>query len=1173
MSRINNRNTKTTVKKSRVAKSDDDSASYDASVTDVDDSSEIDPIEYDVDYNIQSSQSSQLRELHTFFSDAKMINGKNNPTTNIIDRFTGKPYNVPERKIPKMFKILEACRLSKQKLMFAERQQDYSGIMLDFDIYQDAEDDQLTDEIFHVLCQKIIELLMKIINFGETKKEVIYIGITRKPKIMYKEEHGCHKDGFHILMPGIKVQKGVKKLIINKLIENEIIDQVMAEVEPANINVKGLPYQRNDFLDKNSATVPVFFIGSRTKKESVAYVLSHVYEATINFEMKNIMLKPHKLAKNKDANICHEFSLNYECPGGTIKKHNYEACDKYNTEIQELNRNDKEVEEANKNYGALSMNSVHDAQIKEIQELLDTLSPARHEDYGMWRDVVFALANTSVSYKDLAEYFSRKSKDKFNMTDFEKMWTDATRGPIKNRRALTLGSIHYWAKQDNPERYKQLRNMSVYNTALTMVYETYKEGTLSHSDISELLYRLLKHKFITDIPEGEKYRIWYEFILDDDDHIEGELYKWRRWPGTPVSLMRYISETLPTLFDQVLKCAKKKYDDSIGDLSKYYKKVLDNLKSTMRKLGDRNFKKNVMAESEDKFSKLGFSSMLDKEPLIRGVANGVLKLSQRGQGPQLVQGYHSYMISKYTDVPYIAFDPYDPLTKKILITLRKMFPDNEPDSFEFTMYYLSSTLDGNPKESMFMLMVGVGSNGKTFLVELHKSAIGNIYGVKLPLNYLTSKNSSADTATPATMLLKDATFAYFSESDKYEVLNAARMKEITGQETLAGRKLHQDMINFKPKCHYLVTSNNDFDITSHDWGTWRRMCYNPLKIRFVDINNEKIDKSDPCQREADDSITDTWTADPDVRGRYLGFMVWMHFWLYHTPEYRGKVKRVPHQHVAFETEKYRRRQDVVSAFLAQRLVKVKGVDGETDTAVMHSMYEEIQKYTLWYQKTQGGLLIGKGLIEMFQNSQIGNLIKKTKRGPFLVGHRFLDNNEEPAENEEYAMKNIFDIEAPADNFGIIPETPEEYYDKVCKKYDAYKHLFNGQAKYDVDTTAESKLFSDDTIGLAPKDGDLDPTNPNNLTLGNYDLSSNKGTSKYNSILNTYNKYTKASDTKSVSGRSDNIEINGRILPNGIVLRALEEPSVNYLTDEYAVDITGFLPADEDSDFEDNDFDE
>jgi hypothetical protein len=407
---------------------------------------------------------------------------------------------------------------------------------------------------------------------------------------------------------------------------------------------------------------------------------------------------------------------------------------------------------------------------------------------------------------------------------------------------------------------------------------------------------------------------------------------------------------------------------------------------------------------------------------------------------------------------------------------------------------------------MIMIMVGKGSNGKSFLVELHKSAIGDTYGVKMPLQYLTTKSTSADNATPATMMLKDATFAYYSESDKHEVLNAARMKEITGQETLAGRKLHQDMVNFKPKCHHLVTSNHDFDIHSHDHGTWRRVIYNPLKIRFVDTANEKFDINDPLQREADVTISDVWTADPEVRGRYLGFLVWMHYWLY--KKYGGKVKRVHHPHIDFSTEKYKMRQDTITAFLAQRLVKTTTEDAQTP------LIDEIQKYITWYTKTQGGLLPAKGMTEMFQNSSLGAFIKQTKRGAVLVGHRFLDSNENPAEGEEYAKKDVYELEMEDGKIDVISETPDEYYARVCAEYDKHKHFFNGDAVYEADTSI-SKFLDSPVAKMA--------TPPTPVTRG------------------------------------DNVEYNGRILPSGVVLRALDEPIMNYLTDNFCTELAGYLP--------------
>jgi hypothetical protein len=320
-------------------------------VLDTDIESEIDPLDADVNYGIQLVQSADLRNLNDFFSDAKMINPSNDPTTNIINRQALKCYNVPEKKIPKMFKLLEICRRNRQRLMFTEKQQESSGIMLDFDIYQDTEEDQITDEILYVLCQKIIELITKIINFKDAKKEVLYVGITRRPKITWNEEKQCYKDGFHLILPSMKVSKGVKKLLIQKLIESEIIDQVMEDVQPANIKIRGDQYQHKHFLDTMSAVVPTFFVGSSTKKGHAPYVLTHIYEVTVIFDTKTIMLvKNDSLLKSKSFNVCHEFSLNYECPNGVIKKVHYEPIDKFAGDIADLGKQSKQEEELTKNF-------------------------------------------------------------------------------------------------------------------------------------------------------------------------------------------------------------------------------------------------------------------------------------------------------------------------------------------------------------------------------------------------------------------------------------------------------------------------------------------------------------------------------------------------------------------------------------------------------------------------------------------------------------------------------------------------------------------------------------------------------------------------------------------------------------------------------------------------------
>jgi phage/plasmid-associated DNA primase len=1167
--------------------SDDSDDSKRNRIIGVDSGSDEDPLESTAKYRIQSRNIKELADLVGFLDNKEFINKEGDPTTNIIDRMYKKCYKIQDIKIHRFFMLLERCRKLKIRTMMTERQQEYSGIMLDFDIYQDKDKSQLNSDIFILLCQKIVKLLLKILDFGDVKKDIIYVGITRKPALAYKDEEQCYKDGFHLIIPGIKIRKSVKILLIKELLENKVIDDVFAEVEPTQKKIKGKEFERQDYLDTHCSKVPVFFVGSSTKEGSPPYDLSNIYECKI--DSKEIIVYPTdkftKVKKNKEINICNEFSLNFEAKDPIIIKKKYEVNPKYISKIEEIeNKTDYKESEIVRNFGVLSTNAIHDAQTLEIKDMLDILDPKRAENYVDWFNVLCALANTSTSYKTLAEYFSRKS-NKFNAVEFEKAWIHAMKGPAGGKKGLGVGSIIYWASMDNPEKWKKLRKQTAYEMLLTMIYERHLDGNLLHFHIATILHKLLKHKYITDIPEGEKDRVWYEFILDDDNYLPGELYKWKRCREKhPVSLSRYVSVQLTELFNMVADKICKHRDEETGDSAAYYQKVLGNFNKTTRKLGDTAFKRGIMTEAELLFYSVGFSIDLDKDPLIRGVANGVLKLSINGTGPSLITGYHNYKISKYTDVPYIPFNPYDPLTKEILITLRNIFPDDEPDTFDFVMNYFATTIDGMPKESMFLIMVGGGSNGKTFLVELHKSTIGNVYGVKLPINFLTAKSKDSDGPTPAVMMLKDATLASYSESDQNEVLNTSRMKELTGQETIAGRKLHQDMVNFKPKCHHLVTSNFEFDVNSSDYGTWRRILRVNLKVTFFPSEkHEHYEAKNSNHRIGNDKVTDQWTQDPDVKGRYFGFLVWIHYWLYRN--YKGKVGNVPHPHIKCETEEYQEKQDIIKQFLNKRLVKV------ADEKKQYSLDDEIKKYKVWYEE-QKGTKPAKGVVEQFQNSELRRNIKNTTRGLYLEGYRFLDYGEEPLDGEERVT--ISDSkESRLKKYGAIPkpEKPEEYYKRICEEYDKKKYLFDTEPKYDIDISSipEYAFKSDSKVNdrkYQPRE--ILPDSKVNDSKLNTDekvnITDHKNITDFDKRLGRkpINKAeTKVESKSSTNKISDGLSLDfiSNIVSNGVESSAYqtsnikssktskyisEEPISNYLTDELITDDESYiLPYDDD----------
>ena len=992
------------------------------------------------EYNVLSYHNHHLNELVSFLDNPNLINSTGDPTTNIIDRFRGKCYNITGKKLIRFFKLLENCRRNPSiKIMFNEKQGEYSGIMLDFDIHQDTEEEQVDEECIYNLIMAILDILVDIVDFP-TKTINTYVAIIRKPNIKYDEKRDVYKDGFHILIPGIMITRGLKRLLINKLLDYDEFYDAFANVDPS----ETLNESIKDFLDINSPHVPVFFLGNKSKTESPAYKLEYIFKCKIANDKKrrHVIKKCTEEWMSPNINLCYELSLNFEAPNGIIKHNSYDERAEYSAEVlKQIEYKEALDKDLIKNHGELSSLIIHDKEAEELKKYLDILKPFRYIEYVHWHRVLCALSNNT-SYKSIAEAFSRKS-DKFDYCVFDQLWESLIHSSKKDR--ITINSIYYWAKKDNYKSYESIRKSSATNILQNIALTNYKEGIISNYDIAKILHFLRKNKYFVDKQLGDKSYTWYEFIFEEDPHEPGEEFKYRILTGPPSSLSRYMSEVLPKLFDRIFNTIKQKIDTvEEENLIKFYSLVYKNFKASIRRLGDRNFKRNCLLESETLFEHIGFANKLDKDPLIRGVGNGILKLSTKSNGkPELIRGHHQYFVSKHTKVPYIAFNPYDEKTKDLLMVLRDIFPDDEPDSFEFMMSYLASTIDSNPKESIFVMAVGNGANGKSFLSEIHQAALGD-WSVKMQLSYLISKQKNADSASPSIMQLKDATIAFYSESNRFDVLNDARVKEVTGMETLSGRHLHKNLVNFKPNCHHFVTTNNDFEIQSTDHGIWRRIVYLRMKIKFINTSVEKY-TGEKNTRIANPAVTEVWENSPEMQGRYLGILVWYHYFLYR--KYRGKVLNVPHPHIQADNERYRERQDMISRFLKERYVKC------ADETEEYRLSREIPKYTAWYYANNGAKLPSKGISEQFMNSRIRSHIKQGARGAYLVGHRFLSDSDDLDVGEKYAMTNIFDNEPPDDNFGIKKETSADYYKRICEEYEQYKHIFTSSEdnySYDID---------------------------------------------------------------------------------------------------------------------------
>jgi P4 family phage/plasmid primase-like protien len=222
------------------------------------------------------------------------------------------------------------------------------------------------------------------------------------------------------------------------------------------------------------------------------------------------------------------------------------------------------------------------------------------------------------------------------------------------------------------------------------------------------------------------------------------------------------------------------------------------------------------------------SKSFDSDPYLLGVQNGVVDLRLGA----LLKSKPDLRVSKRTNV---AFDP-DAICPLFLSYLSKVLPDN--DVRRFLQRYVGYLLTGEVIEHKFIFFYGLGRNGKTVLIELLGFLLGD-YAVKLQTELLMKHTRSTQQASPDLMKLRGARFAYCSETTEGRMLDDARVKELSGGDTIIARPLYSSEVSFSPTHKLLMVGNHKPIITDNSEGLWRRMVIMPFNHTISD------DESDP----------------------------------------------------------------------------------------------------------------------------------------------------------------------------------------------------------------------------------------------------------------------------------------------------------------------------------------
>ena len=913
------------------------------------------------------------------------ITPKGSDATNVIDQGARITYGFCPERVAELTALLERGRAAGLTNHFSERQGTPAapacGIMLDFDLVVGSADAAATERDLHRLALRVAAAFHRDLVFppaalvrGEAR---VHIFSTLKPAPT-PLPGGGYKYGFHLLAPGVWTSRGYKKYLVRALRADPAVAGVLAGI--------GAQGDVAASLDPGSASVPVLYLGS-CKRGGRPYGLGPAFE--VAFEAAGARgeffpllrtLTPAELAPH---NLVAELALCSEASGAPlVPAHVCEYREALAGEIEDLACRTRDgllpADELLLAEHALSTLAVRDPEARYLHQILDLLDPSYSCEREKWRNVIYALANTSDGYRPLAEWFSQKCPAKWadgGRETLAQLWAEAAEHRGGHAAPLTRRSLLAWAKACNPERFRQISEQSYFSLLTRYVYDY--GGELEHYMVAKVLHAMLGEKFVVDVDEGRhgKYTYcWFEFVVPGQPSCGGEVWKWRK-EVEPDELQTYLSENLVKVFDQVVEHLATQLAEA-GDPGReaYYKKLVGRFAFSRQRIFNNTFKNGVLKQATYLFRRRGFVEALDQDPSLLGLGNGVLLLGARCS---LISHFHEFPVMRFSPVAYRPFDPADPWTRLMLDALADIVP--EADFRDWLLFFAASSLGGGVKEGLLLLWNGGGANGKTFFMRMVAKTLGRHYARKLNISLLTSERESADKPNSAVMQLKGCRWGYVEETQKAEPLNSQRLKEIVNPGEISGRDLNQRQENFEVTANLAVGQNYPFLIDTTDHGTWRRLRFYMSKVRFC----ASPDPGNPFEKKDDQRFVREYIADPACQAAFLSILV--HYYQRLQREYGGELKRVPSATLDQGTQAFRNGQDTLHRFITEMTVVSPGQGCEYSLSAVATRYVE------WYGANIGRLrpVVSEIMTDLENSALQGYIRRAPNKTQMLVGVRLV----------------------------------------------------------------------------------------------------------------------------------------------------------------------------------------
>lgn len=849
------------------------------------------------------------------------------------------------------------------------------------------------DEMLRNFVLMYVQTLYKFFDLSSLNGKPLRFFVMLKPG----PEHGewrkqkVHKDGVHIICPDLTLDPRIQYTLRGYMVQKNLVQGTFDDT--------GFINPESDVYDVRVIDTNCWFLYGASKPDQAYYDISAMYEIPTTLNLVNKGEKDRWTLINEslvegdyssmskldlmklfsirlghtviDALKVHDEqditweSLYTKWAGGkgTAQANVGGGTEAHHNVIEEQDHDDNEspeqiiTEDENSDWSELT-SGYSNEDIDQALELMEKcLNPnKRAKDYGAWLDLGLCLFNINCSAQSPQDEkmitkwaaFSRRA-DGYEHTpddDYRKVWRgfNATTG-----KKIRIGSLHFWAEEDNPGRYKEITERSAIGWVLA-------NPESSHGKVADLMKRLNKHVFCSTIM-GRKDQTYFQYVGNYWKKLKSPNELWRRLTNNVVRL--YMQAKFEAC--RLERAAGETVDMKVAEANQNaMREKQKTLTKTQAQLESTPFLENVLKACFHKFYNDNFTDLLNQHKDLFACGNCVIELRHYdsaeirfNEKPTVFvrkgrpDDYISFVMGKDNEMEPIVMDydtktgrlyPFDPNTpeqQELADFFAKVFPD--ADLREWVLTLLSACLEGENKEQSFYILTGSGGNGKSKLLNLMSYVFGE-YQTSLNTAALTKKRPESGAANPDIITLKSKRFIYMQEPDEGEKLNTARIKQFTGGDNVEARGLYADQERFKIMGRIFFSTNDLPPVQSMDGGTWRRMKVIPFNASFKPKGHHEINPAKHIY-EQDPNIDDKFKQS-NIRAGFLRLL--LHYW---ETRYLVSGLSLPPECVMEAVNRFKADNDSFVSFANESLIR------EADAVA--TLSEIMAKYKQWYSTQTG----------------------------------------------------------------------------------------------------------------------------------------------------------------------------------------------------------------------------